>query len=466
MQATRSAPGSTVNDDLLRFVLDSPPRWFWPATVGLGLGIGAGAVAVALMVVYGIGLLAKSNTQMWTVQIATFIYWAGVSHAGIMITAILRLSQAEWRRPITRAAEALTIFSLAAAAIFPITHTGRPWRTIYWVFPYDFARNLWPNVRSALIWDAFAIVSYLLGVLLFAYVALIPDLALARDRAGGRRGRLYGLLALGFRGTTRQWELQKLAAFLLPTFILAVYVSDHAAVAWDLSMALVPGWHSTVFGPYFLAGSVYSGVAAVATVMAVFRRALHLERYITADHFDALGRLLLPISLTWAFLWLVDLYFGLYGRDPIELAVWELRLFTPPWSVLYPIFLLTTLVLPLPIWLVRRFRRNVGLVFGASLLVNVGMWLERYITVITPLSWKQPFVFTWVTGYEPRPIEYALMAATVALVSLGILLFAKLFPIVPLYEVKEGQLLRREVRVGRARLPAVVRATTEEESMS
>ncbi|HZU06498.1 MAG TPA: NrfD/PsrC family molybdoenzyme membrane anchor subunit [Chloroflexota bacterium] len=456
MQERRDLPPPKVNDDLLRFSLRTP-LWFWFAAAGLGLVVAIGVYNFGLMVTYGLQVLGLTYPVYWAVLITNFVFWVGISHAGVMISAILRLTQAEWRRPVTRAAEVLTVFALATAALFPLIHTGRPWRAIYWVFPYDFARGIWPDVRSALIWDPSAIFTYLTGSSMFVYVALLPDLAVARDRSTGWRRRLYGLLALGFHGTARQWRLQTIAGILLSALILPVFVSVHSIVSFDFAMAIVPGWHSTVFAPYFVIGAVHSGVSAVATLMAVLRRIFRLEDYITPDHFDALGRLLVVVSTTWLFFFLMDFYFGIYSREPAELAMWELRVFTWPYNLLFAIFLLTGYIIPVPFWLFRRCRRNVAVMFWTSLLVNVGMWLERYILIVPPLSYKHMFPFTWMTVYEPRPAEYLLVIASFALVSLGILLFSKIFPIIPLFDIKEGQVLKQEVQIGRVKVPAVIR---------
>jgi Ni/Fe-hydrogenase subunit HybB-like protein len=449
---------SRVNDDLLRFVLGRPaPRWFWITVVILSLIVLAAVAAVGGLVLDGLQLLGLSDNVYWAIFIADFIFGVGMSHAGVMVSAILRLTQAEWRRPITRIAEMLAVFSLITAAIFPIIHTGRLWRTAYWVFPYDFNRGIWPDVRSALIWDPSAIVTYLLGTLLFVYVDLIPDAAVARDRARGWQKRLYAALALGFRGTSRQWRLQEVAGQLVSALVLAVFVSVHSIVAWDLSMAIQPGWHSTALAPYFVVGAVYSGVAGVLTAMIVLRRALHLERYITGQHFDALARLLLVVAPAYLFFFLTDFYFGLFSRDPNELQIWQLRLFEPPTNILFYVQVATTLVIPVPFWFFRRFRRNPGVMFWTSISVNVGMWLERYLLVVTPLQLKQPFTFGWIPTYVPSVVEGIATLASFALLGLGVIVFAKLLPIVPLWDEKEGQVLSTTVRVGRLDVPAAAR---------
>ncbi len=445
-----------INADLLRFTFETSPGY--RVTVGLlALAVAAGAVCVGLLVVFGQQLLGFTNNQMWAVLITNFIFWTGISHAGVVISSTLRLAQAEWRRPITRAAEIMSAFALAAAALFPILHTGRMWRTAYWVFPYDFSRNIWPNIRSVLVWDMTAILTYLAGVALFVYVVGIPDLAVARDNARGRRRGVYRALALGFTGTTRQWQLQRSAGLLLGALLLALFLVDQSIVAWDFSMAILPGWHSTVLAPYFVAGAVHSSLGAMAIVMALLRRVLGAEAYITPEHFDALGRFQVVAALGWLFFALCNFLLGVASRDPIEWAVWELRLLTPPYSIMTVVCLLGALVVPLPLWLSRRVRRAPMAMLALGVAVNVGMWLERFVLVVPPLSHKQAFVFTWVTGYEFRLLEVVITLATLAAVALGMLLVGKLLPLIPIADVKEGEARRRYVRVGRARVPAVIR---------
>jgi molybdopterin-containing oxidoreductase family membrane subunit len=455
MQERADLAPTEINADLLGFVLRTP-RWFWIALGVLVSLVGLGVITEAVMIVVGLQILGLTNVQYWAVLITNFIFWVGISHAGVMISAVLRLTHAEWRRPITRSAEVLAIFALVTAALFPLIHTGRIWRTTYWVFPYDFTRGIWPDVRSALIWDPSAIVTYLTGTLLFVYVDLIPDLAVARDRSSGWRRRLYGLLSMGFRGTTRQWRVQAVAGILLAALILPVFVSVHSIVAWDLSMAILPAWHTTVLAPYFVMGAVHSGVAGVVTVMCVLRWALDLRAYIRPQHLDTIGRLQIVVWFGYLFFFLLDFYFGLASRDPVEERIWELRLLSFPTNLLMAIQVLTALVIPLPILFVQGWRRSPLVMFLLSIGINVGMWLERYILVVTPLSFKQPFVFTWVETYQPRLAEYVFTLAAFALVGAGLLVFAKVLPIVPLWEVKEGQLVRRSLRVGRREVAAAV----------
>src|SRR5688572_25114697 len=270
MQDRKILTDEQVNRELLWFVFNKPTR-FWVAITIAGLVFLSGVTAFTVMVTFGLGVTGLNPVVAWAFLITNFVFWVGISHAGVMISAILRLTQAEWRRPVTRAAEVLTVFALATALTFPLIHTGRVWRTLYWVFPYDFTRGIWPDPRSALVWDPSAIVTYLTSSSMFVYVALIPDLAVLRDKSTGWRHAFYSVLAMGFRGTTRQWKLQTIAGILLSALILPVFVSVHSIVSFDFSMALQPGWHSTVFAPYFVIGAVWSGVSAVATLMALLR---------------------------------------------------------------------------------------------------------------------------------------------------------------------------------------------------
>jgi Ni/Fe-hydrogenase subunit HybB-like protein len=278
----------------------------------------------------------------------------------------------------------------------------------------------------------------------------------AREHARGAARQVYAVLSLGFRGTLRQWRLQALAGILLSALILPVFVSVHSIVSWDFAVALVPGWHSTVFAPYFVAGAVHSGVSAVATVMVVMRRLFRLEKYVTPDHFDAIGRLLVPVACGWLYFWWMDFYFGIYSRAPDEIAVQFARTFVYPYNVLTAIFLLAGFFIPVPLLLFRRVRRSITTMFWLTLLVNVGMWLERFIIIVPALTYRQPFSFSW-TEFTPTWADWLMTLFPFGLVLLGVLTFAKFLPIIPLYDIKEGQTVKAEVQIGRVKVPAVVR---------
>jgi Ni/Fe-hydrogenase subunit HybB-like protein len=456
MQEGRALSSSEVNRDLLRSILDTP-RWFWPAVGILGLVVLAAAITIGVMVDKGLGITHLNRPVMWGFFITNFVFWIGISHAGVMLSAILRLAKAEWRRPATRAAEVLTIFSLMTAMIMPIIHTGRPWRIMYWAFPYDFARGIWPDIRTPLIWDPSAILTYLTSSTLFVLVALIPDFAVLRDHTTGIAHWVYSLLAMGWEGNPRQWKLQIIAGVLLSALILPVFVSVHSIVSWDFGMAVaVKSWHSTIFAPYFVVGAVHSGVSAVAFVIILLRYIYGWQDYIRHEHIDALGRLLIVVATGWFYFFVMEVIFGIYGREADEIAVRSYQFNEWPINLWTYIFVGTTYFLPVAIWLSRSARRNLWLMSIACISVNIGMWLERFLIIVPGLAKRQVFTFTW-NSYTPSVAEAIIIGATFAFVAMLMLLFSRVFPLVPLYDVKEGEFLRTQVQVGRRTVPATFR---------
>ena len=465
MQEGRVLPARQINRDLLGSILYSP-RWFWSAVAVLGLIVLAGFAAAGVMINLGMGVTGLNRPVMWGFFIVNFVFWIGISHAGVMLSAILRLSKAEWRRPATRAAEVLTVFSLMTAMLMPLIHTGRPWRLVYWIYtipfiPYDFARGIWPNVRSPLVWDPSAVYTYLTSSILFVLVALIPDLAVLRDRTSsnprGVQHKIYTVLAMGWQGNPRQWKLQIIAGVLLSALILPVFVSVHSIVSWDFGMAIaVKPWHSTIFAPYFVVGAVHSGVSAVAFVMIILRWIYGWQDYIRHEHIDALGRLLIVVATGWFYFFVMEVIFGFYGREADEIAFRDFQITKPPWGIWFAIFVGVTYFLPVAMWLASSWRRNLWLMSIACILVNIGMWLERFLIIIPALAEKQLFTFTWYT-YAPSAVEITIIGATFALVSMLMLLFARVLPLIPLYDIKEGDILKTEIQIGRRTVPATFR---------
>lgn len=456
MQERVRLSDAQINRDLMRSITETP-RWYLILVGLLGLVVLAGFTAAGYMIGHGLGVTGLNRPVMWGFLITNFVFWIGISHAGVMLSAILRLVQAEWRRPATRAAEVLTVFSLMTAMLMPLIHSGRPWRVFYWVFPYDFARGVYPNVKSALVWDPAAVFTYLTSSILFVFIALVPDIAVLRDRTTGWRHVLYSVLSLGWRGSVRQWKLQLIAGILLSAIILPIFVSVHSIVSWDFGMAMsVEGWHSTIFAPYFVIGAVHSGVSAVVTVMIMLRWFFKWQDYIRLEHIEALAKLLIVIATTWFFFFALEFVFGLYSREGPEVALREMQVFQMPWKALFITFLLCAYFIPVPMWLVPKVRRSIGLMLFTTVLVNVGMWLERFLIIVPGLARKQGFTFTW-GGYTPSIVEITIIGATFALVSMLLLLFAKVFPLIPVGDAKEGMLLRDEIRVGKVTVPAVMR---------
>ena len=456
MQEGRILTATEVNRDLLRPILETP-KWFWPAIAVCVVILLIAAVTVGYMINRGLGITNLNRPVVWGFFITNFVFWIGISHAGVMLSAILRLAKAEWRRPATRAAEVLTIFSLMTAMTMPIIHTGRPWRIMYWAFPYDFARGIWPNVRTPLIWDPSAILTYLTSSTLFVVLALVPDFAVLRDRTTGIPHQIYSLLSLGWQGNPRQWKLQVFAGVLLSALILPVFVSVHSIVSWDFGMAVaVKSWHSTIFAPYFVVGAVHSGVSAVAFVLILLRWAYGWQAYIRHEHIDALGRLLVVVATGWFYFFVMEVIFGIYGREADEIAVRALQFTIWPISAWTVIFVVTTYFIPVALWLSRSARRNLWIMSIACISVNIGMWLERFLIIVPGLANRQVFTFTW-NMYSPSIPEIIIVTATFALVTMLMLLFSRVFPLVPLYDIKEGDILKTEIQIGRRVVPATYR---------
>ena len=426
MQEGIVLPARRVNADLLRSILNSP-KWFWISVAILAVFVLGAFSTAGLLINQGYGVTGLNNQVLWGFFITNFVFWIGISHAGVMLSAILRLSKAEWRRPATRAAEVLTVFSLMTAMLMPLIHTGRPWRTLYWIYtlpfvPYDFARGIWPNVRSPLVWDPSAVYTYLTSSVLFVLIALIPDFAVLRDRTTGLSHRIYSVLAMGWQGNARQWKLQIIAGVLLSALILPVFVSVHSIVSWDFGMAVsVKSWHSTVFAPYFVVGAVHSGVSAVVFVMILLRWAYGWQNYIRLEHIDALGRLLIVVATGWFYFFVMEVIFGFYGMESDELAVRQMQFMEKPWNLWMIFFVGLTYFLPVGLWLTRSWRRNLWLMSIACISVNIGMWLERFLIIVPAQARKQVFAFNWYT-YSPSIVEIMIVVGTFAMVTMLMLL--------------------------------------------
>jgi len=431
---------SQITDDLLRPLFQTSWRFF--AAVGiLGAFVVAAFSAFGYQVYTGIGVWGIRRPVYWAFDITNFVFWIGISHAGTLISAILRLANATWRRPVTRCAEVITVFALSIGAMFPIIHLGRPWLA-FWLIPYASERQIWPNFRSPLVWDFFAINTYLIGSVAFLTLPIIPDWALVRDKADGWRKRVYGMLALGWRGTPKQWSRLETAMHVMAIAIIPVAVSVHTIVSWDFAMALVPMWHSTIFGPYFVAGAIFSGIAALILAMAGLRKLLHLEDYLKPLHFDNLGKLLLMMSLLWFYFVFAERLTTWYGNEPSEMAVfWTTQ--RGAYAPLFWTMVFCNFLLPFPILAIKRLRTITGTVI-ASLGVVVGMWLERFLIIVPSLSHKF-MPYNWGT-YRPTWVEITIMTGTFAGMALLYTLFSKAVPIISIWEFKVGLQKKSEFR--------------------
>jgi molybdopterin-containing oxidoreductase family membrane subunit len=392
-----------------------------------------------------LGVAGVNRPSYWGIFLVNTVFWIGISHAGTFVSALLRVFKAEFRRPFTRAAELMTSLGLVQAGISIFLHMGRVWLS-YWLFPYPNQRGLWPNFHSPLSWDFLAINTYLLASTMYLFLPLIPDVAMARDRSTGWRKIFYRTLALGFRGTEGEWAHLRIAMNIFAFAILPVMFSVHTIVSWDFAAAMRPGWSSTIFGPYFVVGALQSGVAAVAMVVIVIRATMkNMKYFIRPEHLDAIGKLMLIISMGWAYFFFNDYMVQWYGGDK-----WTDKLLhfheEGPMAWMWLMMILFNVAVPwLTLWN-KSIRRNPALLFTIGLLINVAMWFERYIIIPVSLTInRQPF--TWKL-YQPG-IEIPLSIGTLAFFILLYMIASRLIPLVPVWEVQEGQLAHSVRKFGK-----------------
>jgi molybdopterin-containing oxidoreductase family membrane subunit len=379
------------------------------------------------------------------------VFWIGISHSGTFVSAILRVFNAEYRRPITRAAELMTTFSLICAGMYPFIHLGRVW-TVYGMIPMPTQRQIWPNFQSPLMWDLLAITTYLIGSTLYVFLPMIPDLAMARDHTTGWRHTLYKWLSLGWRGLEYEWHYLHKAIQIFAFAIIPVMFSVHTIVSWDFAMTNHVGWHSTIFGPYFVVGAIFSGVSAVITVLLLVRRTMHLGYFLRAEHFDALGKLVLIFSFAWTYFFFNDYLVEWYGGDWV---VHQLLLFQArgPIAPLWYAMLFFNIVIPwLTLWN-KRIRRSAVALFLITIGINIGMYLERYI-IIPGFLQRNDLPFDW-GYYNPRWPEISIVFGTLALFILLYTLASKVIPLIPVWEVLEGQLSHTRRRIGKTVVTSV-----------
>ncbi len=426
------ATAASMTDGICDIVLARKLRWWLPCfVVALG-GVGMLGAAIAWLFYAGIGIWGIDWPVVWGFAIINYVWWIGIASGGTFISAFFFLMRVEWRTALNRIAETMTLFAAACAGIFPILHLGRPW-FFYWLFPYPNTMGLWPQFRSPLLWDFFAILAYVVSSVLFWFLGLIPDLASLRDRATGVRAMVYGALALGFRGSSRQWAHYRATYGVLAAIMAPLVVSVHSIVGLDFAAAQTPGWHSTQFPPFFVFGAVLSGFATVLFLTLPLRRLLRLEEFITERHIDVLTRLLLTSSLCVGYAYVMDAFSVYYGADPAELAMFHDRVF----GLYAPVYWATVLfnvVAPQFFWW-RRCRLTQPLVMGVCFLVIIGMWLERYEIVVTSLH-RTNLPSSWGV-YHPTLWDWALLFGTIGFFAAGMLLFVRLLPVLSMFEMRE-----------------------------
>ena len=408
----------------------------------LGWFIGAGiAFALVLVLLYTISYVVLVGTGVWGLNvpvgwgfaIINFVWWIGIGHAGTLISAILLLLHQQWRTSINRFAEAMTLFAVACAGVFPLLHVGRPWLA-HWLLPYPNTMGLWPQFRSPLVWDVFAVSTYALVSLLFWFVGLIPDLATLRDRSQHRLGRvIYGILAMGWRGSARHWQRYQTAYLLLAGLAAPLVISVHTVVSFDFAVALVPGWHTTVFPPYFVAGAVYAGFAMVLTLVIPLRAVYKLHDFITMRHLRNMGMVVLAMGLIVAYGYMMEIFMAWYGANTYEEYMVRNRM-TGPYALLYWLLILCNVLAPQALW-IRRVRQNVVGLFIIAMFVNVGMWLERYVIVVTSLH--RDFLPSSWGMYSGTIWDWSLYVGTIGLFFALLFLFLRFLPMISIFEMRE-----------------------------
>ena len=437
-------PPAELNQLTLATMRQTGPR-FWIALAGLGAMTLAFLTTWAIQIFSGLGITGLNHSVMWGPYIANLIYFIGIGHAGTFISAALRLMRMDFRRPIARAAETITLFGLACAGLFPIIHVGRIWKLFY-MMPIPNQRELWPNFRSALFWDMMAITTYLIGSTMFMYIALIPDFAMARDHTTGWRRKLYGALSLGWRGTGSEWHRLEVVSNILSYVIIPVMFSVHTGVSWNLSMAIQPGWHSAIFGPFFVVGALYSGVAAVILVMIIIRKTMRFGYFMREEHFNAMGIFLLILTLAWIYFYFAEWITNWYGNLPMEKAIQAML--TGPLAPMFYLMLFCNIVVPLGTLWSRRVRTSLPAMFVIGILIQIGMYVERVLIVAGSLS-RNELSFNWV-NYTPHWPEVTVTLGALAFLGLLYMVFTRFVPIIPVWEVYEGQAMQDTRRVGRA----------------
>jgi Ni/Fe-hydrogenase subunit HybB-like protein len=388
---------------------------------------------IGYLLIKGVGIWGINIPVGWGFAIVNFVWWIGIGHAGTLISAILLLLRQQWRTSINRFAEAMTLFAVACAGMFPLLHMGRPW-LFYWLMPLPNPMWLWPQFRSPLVWDVFAVSTYATVSLLFWFVGLVPDLATLRDRARNRAAKVvYGILAMGWRGSAVHWSRYETVSILLAGLATPLVVSVHTVVSFDFSVAQVAGWHTTIFPPYFVAGAIYSGFAMVMTLAIPIRKFYNLEDFITMRHLGNMAKVMLATGLIVAYGYMMETFMAFYSGNPFDRFVVVDRMTSPPYAYFYWLLIACNIVIPQIMWL-RSVRNNVAMLFVISLVVNVGMWLERFVIVV--ISLHRDFLPSSWGMYYPTRWDWATYVGTIGLFLTLLFLFIRFLPVISIYEMR------------------------------
>ena len=436
-----------VNYDVLR-TLERPKPAFFLLLIGFITALGIGVVSLAVQIDVGLGLSGITHPIGWGVYITNFVFWVGIGHAGTLISAVFFLTRAPWRAPVYRAAEAMTVFAVMTAGLFPLIHVGRIWYA-YWLIPYPNQRLLWVNFKSPLLWDVFAVSTYLTISVTFFIVGLIPDLASLRDHASGLRRKIYSLMSIGWNHSYQQWTHFARGYLILAALATPLVFSVHSIVSWDFAMSLVPGWHTTIFAPYFVAGAIFSGLAMVLTIVIPMRVVFGLEKYITPHVMQSMARVILFTSIIVGYAYITEFFIAWYSGVSFEKAIFYFRPFGEPGSLdpvrdqgafgfpqyAFWIMVFCNVIAPLPLWR-WKIRNNPLALFVISIFINIGMWFERFNIVVSSL--QRDFNPTNWGTYHPSVIEFGITLGSFGFFFTLFILFTRAMPSLAIAEVKEG----------------------------
>ena len=422
-----------VTEDICAPMERRPTNLWWVAILVSSSMLLLGVVAVTYQVATGIGTWGLNNTIGWGFDITNFVFWIGIGHAGTLISAVLFLFRQKWRTSVNRAAEAMTLIAVMCAGLFPVIHMGRAW-LVFWFAPYpNFRGPLWVNFRSPLLWDLFAISTYMAISAVFWYIGLIPDMATIRDRATTKyRRMIFGILSFGWDGSQRTWSRYETVYLLLAGLATPLVLSVHTIVSFDFATAVIPGWHTTIFPPYFVTGAIFSGMAMVLTLMIIARSVMGLQDYITTRHLGAMCKIVLTTSMIVGLAYATEFFIAWYSGNPYERFTFINRALGPMgWA--YWIMVGCNVLVPQLLWF-RAVRSNVAVIFGISIFINIGMWFERFVIITTSLS--RDFLPSSWASYVPTSIELATLVGSFGLFFTLFLLFCRLLPVIAIGEVK------------------------------
>ena len=406
---------------------------YWAVIALMFFGILIGAACWAYQIGVGIGVGGQNIPVAWGTYLINFVFWVGIAHSGTLISAILHLFRAGWRNPIARAAETMTVFAVCVAGLFPFIHLGRIWM-VYYILPYPNERTLWPNFQSPLVFDVIAISTYLMVSSLFWYTGMLPDLAVVRDRATGFRKKIFHMVSLGWTGRFEQWRHYTRAYLFFAALATPLVISVHSVVSWDFALGIVPGWHSTLFAPYFVAGAIHSGLAMVLTLMIPMRRIFRYEGFITEHILDNIAKTIVFTGLIVGYAYAIEHFLAWYSHNIVEQESFRWRA-AGEYSLAFWIMVICNSVVPL-LFFFRKVRRSIPWLFGISILINIGMWYERFVIIIGGVA--HDFMPNAWGDYSPSIIEYGILIGSFCLFFFFFLLFVNHLPSVSMTEMKES----------------------------